>query len=128
MYPQNNDNFGLHLTLDLSGCNIEKLKDISLIYDLLRRLPEIMRMQSITLPIVVKWLDKNATIDGISGIIMIAESHISIHTFPEKHYAFADVFSCRNFDTTLCTEEFTKLFRPKKFKKNLIRRGVDFNN
>jgi len=32
--------------------------------------------------------------DGISGVVVIAESHISIHTWPEYHYAAVDVFTC----------------------------------
>ncbi len=34
--------------------------------------------------------------DGISGLVVIAESHISIHTWPEHRYAAVDVFTCGN--------------------------------
>lgn len=118
--------FGLHLTLDMSGCDMDKLKDISLVYDLLNELPDKIGMHKMTLPCVVKWKDLNSTIEGISGFVMIAESHISIHTFPEKNYAFVDVFSCKEFKTHDCIEEFTKVFKPKSFKKNVIKRGIGF--
>ena len=120
-----NDNFGLHLTLDLSKCNINKLKDFETSYSLLEKLPKLMNMTKITRPYVIKWLDKNARIPGISGFVMIAESHISIHTFPERYYAFADVFSCRNFHINRCVEEFINTFESKKYEKNTIKRGFD---
>lgn len=122
----NRQQLGLHLTLDMSQCNADKLKDISLVYNLLNNLPKTIGMTKMTLPYVVKWLDLNATIEGISGFIMIAESHIAIHTFPEKYFAFADIFSCKDFDIVQCVEEFTKLFQPKSFKKNILKRGLDF--
>ena len=70
--------FGQHLTIDASKCNKEKLCDISLVYDVLNKLPNKLGMTKMTLPQVVKWLDPGATIDGISGFVMIAESHVSI--------------------------------------------------
>jgi len=122
-----NSSFGLHLTLDLGQCNIEKLKDFSLVYDLLIKLPKIMGIEAITLPHVVKWMDKNATIEGISGIVMIADSHISIHTFPEKYFVFADIFSCRNFHQNRPIDEIIRVFESKKYEKNSIKRGLDFH-
>ena len=90
--------FGQHLTIDASKCNREKLSDMNLVYDVLNKLPDKLGMTKMILPQVVKWLDQGATIDGVSGFVMIAESHVSIHTFPEKDYAFIDIFSCRAFD------------------------------
>src|SRR3989344_1463950 len=90
--------FGQHLTIDASSCNREKLTDQSYVYDILSNLPQRLSMNKMTLPYVVKWLDPGATIEGISGFVMIAESHISVHTFPEKDYIFIDVFSCKSFN------------------------------
>ena len=121
-------NSGLHLTLDMSKCSMEKLKSISLVYDLLKNLPAKIGMQPITLPHCVKWMDKGAAIEGISGIIMLAESHISVHTFPEADYAFADVFSCRSFNADECKKEIIGFFEAKKYHKGLMKRGLDFRD
>jgi len=118
--------FGQHLTIDVSQCKREKLTDQSLVYDILNKLPENLGMTKMTLPHVVKWLDSGATIDGISGFVMIAESHISIHTFPEKDYVFVDVFSCRSFDVNNAVRLLTRVFGAKKFNKKVVKRGVDF--
>ena len=118
-----NNTFGLHLTLDLKDCNVEKLTDYSFIYDFLLKLPNEIGMQNITLPYVVKWLDKGTAVEGITGFVIIAESHISIHTFPEKNYIYADVFSCRPFHINKVVDLFLKVFEPKHYDKKVIKRG-----
>ena len=118
--------FGQHLTIDASECKLEKLTDQGLVYDILNKLPDRLGMTKMTLPHVVKWLDAGATIDGISGFVMIAESHVSIHTFPEKNYVFIDIFSCKNFDVNKAAELLTKVFGAKKFTKKVVKRGLDF--
>ena len=91
--------FGPHITLDLSGCNIDKLKNLQLHFDLLHTLPEIIGMTKITQPYVFPYSGLVPEDKGITGIVIIAESHISIHSFEEKQYCFVDIFSCRSFDT-----------------------------
>ena len=118
--------FGQHLTIDASLCNKKKLVSQSLVYDILNNLPEKLDMHKMTLPQVVKWLDPGATIEGISGFVMIAESHISIHTFPEKDYVFIDVFSCKGFDVDSAVKLLTNAFDAKKYTKKVVKRGIDF--
>lgn len=120
----NNNSFGRHLTLDLSNCNKDKLKDMSIIYDFLLALPKSIEMQNITLPYVVKWLDIGAEEEGITGFVIIAESHIAIHTYPEKKYMFADVFSCKTFHVNKTVDLFLKTFEAKHYEKNVIKRGI----
>lgn len=121
-----NLSFGQHLTIDASFCNRKKLADQGLVYDILNQLPAKIGMTKMTLPYAVKWMDPGATIAGISGFVMIAESHISIHTFPEKDYVFVDVFSCKCFDVEKAVELLVKAFEAKKYTKEVIVRGEDF--
>ena len=51
---------------------------------------------------------------GISGFVMIAESHISVHTFPDQDYVFIDIFSCRPFDTDAAIDYLVKTQHPIK--------------
>jgi len=52
---------------------------------------------------------------GITGIALITESHISIHTWPEHKYAAVDVFTCgENIDPYLTIPVFKKYLKPKK--------------
>ena len=118
--------FGQHLTIDASSCDRKRLVDQSFIYDILNNLPAKLGMHRMTLPHVVKWLDPGATIPGLSGFVMIAESHISMHTFPEKDYVFIDVFSCKGFDVDSALKLLVSAFGAKKYIKNVVARGADF--
>ena len=119
--------FGLHVTIDASRCNKMKLGSVSLVYDILNKLPEKIGMTKMTLPYVVKWLDKFANgTEGISGFVMIAESHISIHTFPDQDYVFMDIFSCKEFDAESAIKYLVDAFGAKKVEKNILKRGINF--
>tara|TARA_Y100000310_G_scaffold251715_1_gene258294 strand:- start:14222 stop:14638 length:417 start_codon:yes stop_codon:yes gene_type:complete len=120
--------FGLHLTIDASQCNKRNLTSQSVVYDILNKMPENIGMTKMTLPYVAKWIDKfsTSTTPGISGFVMLAESHISIHTFPDYDYAFIDIFSCKSFDAEDVARQFAEVFEAKKVTKNIIKRGLDF--
>lgn len=96
--------FGPHLLLDFY-CNSEKLCAEEYWKDLLKQLVKRVGMTKLTNPIVtrtdcsnVKWAEPNVT--GLSGFIVLAESHVSFHTFAEAGYVFLDIFSCKEFDTS----------------------------
>ena len=119
--------FGLHVTIDASGCNKRKIASVTLVYDILNKLPDKIGMTKMTLPYVVKWLDKFAQgTEGISGFVMIAESHISIHTFPDQDYVFMDIFSCKSFDAEKAIRYLVDAFEAAKHDKHILKRGMDF--
>jgi len=64
---------------------------------------------------------------GVSAIVMLAESHISVHTWPEKEYAAADVFTCGEaMYPQKAVEVMKERFQSKKLKQRVIKR-MDFN-
>ena len=119
--------FGPHLTLDLSECNPERLSDLSYIYNLLDDLPDVIDMHKITAPYVFVYKPKgNPTEWGISGFVIIAESHISIHTFPDNKHAFMDIFSCKQFDIHKAVNYITSKLEAHKADKRLSGRGKEY--
>ena len=56
-------------------------------------------MTKITPPAVYTYHGPTPEDWGVSGFVIIAESHISVHTFPDRGYVNIDVFSCKEFDT-----------------------------
>lgn len=126
----NSTAFGPHLTLDLSGCNKEKLGDLNLIFNLLTELPDKICMTKITQPYIFHYSGLLPEDKGITGMVIIAESHVSIHTFEEKGYVFIDVFSCKPFknysDENTIIEYFKNAFEAEKCETNLVERGKDF--
>lgn len=120
------ESFGPHLMLDLRQCNEEKLKDYNLVFDVLQNLPGEIGMTKITQPYVFPYSGLVPEDRGITGTVIIAESHISIHTFQEKDYCFVDVFSCKNFDVDLAAEYLVDAFESKDFDKHVVNRGRYF--
>ena len=118
--------FGPHLTLDLNKCNIDKLSDYRFIFNLLNELPEKIGMTKITQPYVFPYNGLVPEDSGITGVVIIAESHISIHTFEQKSYVFIDLFSCKDFDVEFAKNYFINAFESEDVEINVIQRGIRF--
>ncbi|MEM5794092.1 MAG: adenosylmethionine decarboxylase [Candidatus Aenigmatarchaeota archaeon] len=120
--------FGPHLTLDLYGCKEEKLSDLNFIYKILDELPELMGMRKISTPQVVLHKGNPNSFDkgGISAFVLIAESHISIHTFVGYGFASIDVFSCKPFNEKEIENYLVEAFEAKKVERNFLKRGKEF--
>ena len=110
---------GRHLLLELNNCNKEVLDDLDFVKDCLN---EAAIQCGAT---VVGESFYHFSPCGVSGIVNIAESHISIHTWPEYKYAAVDVFTCGD---TVEPEEAAKLIIERLEAKNHslieLRRGI----
>ncbi len=122
------NNFGVHLTIDGYRGNKEKLNNFELVYRILNDLPGELGMNKLTQPYVVVAPSVNEKDQGgLSGFVIIAESHISIHTFPEKGFVSADVYTCRNdMNKEKILNYFKEAFSLKEFETNFIERGKKF--
>lgn len=61
---------------------------------------------------------------GYSSFLMIAESHLSLHTFPETDYLTFDCYSCKDFDHELVMELLTEAFGITNAKTSVIDRAA----
>jgi S-adenosylmethionine decarboxylase len=120
------DGFGPHLMLDGYGCAKAKLEDLNLIYRILDDLPARIGMTKIMPPYVFKYSGVKPEDWGLSGFVLIAESHVSIHTFPEKNFVSVDIFSCKAFDADLASAYLKLSFGMTKFETNVLDRGTEF--
>ena len=118
--------FGPHLMMDGYGCNKRKLMNMSYVYKFLDRFPELIGMTKIMPPYAFTYSGLKPEDWGISGVVLIAESHISLHTFPEKNYFSADVFSCKDFDVDSAIEYIATAFDAENYEKNIVMRGSHF--
>ena len=118
--------FGPHLTLDLYGCSKKKLKEVGFVYNFLDEMPGLVGMTKIMPPYTFSYSGLKPEDWGVSGIVLIAESHISIHTFPEKGYASVDIFSCNDFDTEAACDVIVSKLEAKTYEKNFFMRGRHF--
>lgn len=115
--------FGKHLTFDAYGVSKNKLNKIEIVFNFLDSLPEKIGMRKLTTPYVVVAKPDKKEEWGISGFVMIYESHISCHTWPEKNYVSLDVYSCKDFDEKNVLKFLKEFWQPQKFKVNIIKRG-----
>jgi S-adenosylmethionine decarboxylase len=81
-------NVGVHCVLELYDCSPEHLNDRPLIAQALR---EAAKLAESTL---LGEVNHQFTPQGVTALALLAESHISIHTWPENGYAAVDVFTC----------------------------------
>ncbi|MBU1124768.1 MAG: adenosylmethionine decarboxylase [Candidatus Omnitrophica bacterium] len=63
-------------------------------------------------------------VQGVTGVVLLAESHIAIHSWPEHGYLAIDIFTCGKQSKPYEALAYLKeVFRPKKVKVMLIKRG-----
>jgi len=106
---------GVHLIIDLHGaCGLD---DIDLIEATLRRCVDVA--QATLLHIHLHHFHPN----GVSGVAVLAESHISIHTWPDAGYAALDVFMCGKADPDACVPVLREAFKAERVEVNEILRG-----
>ena len=81
---------GKHLLLELQGCSEEVLDDVSFLREAM------LAAANECGATVVGESFHQFSPQGVSGVVVIAESHLFIHTWPEFGYAAADIFTCGN--------------------------------
>ena len=64
---------------------------------------------------------------GISGVVVIAESHLAIHTWPERGYAAIDVFTCGPMGVDAACQHLIQAFRSGRQQTRVLTRGDDFD-
>jgi len=61
---------------------------------------------------------------GYTGVIVLAESHVSVHTWPEIGYAAIDAFYCGDCDPQNSIPDIVSFYKPYKIDKTFIERGI----
>lgn len=120
--------FGEHLTVDGYGGDYDKLDNKKIVFECLDKLPEILKLNKIGEPVLRRApVGHVKDCGGWSGFTIIAESHISVHTFPKKGFVSIDVYTCKNgLDKKFLKEYFIEKFDLKATEIHFIRRGTKF--
>lgn len=122
------EQFGVHLMFDGYGASPERLANRDMLRNLLLDLPRQLGMHTICEPCVVEVGPMNRKDPGgISGFVMIAESHISFHTFPARRFVSADVYTCQNdLDTQRLKDLLSLAFRVESADVTVAPRGTRY--
>lgn len=106
---------GIHLIIDLYGAS--HLSDIAYIEKAMRRCVEASRATLLHIHL------HHFEPDGVSGVAVLAESHISVHTWPESRYAAFDVFMCGDTKPEVCIDIMREAFEAERVEVKEILRG-----
>lgn len=118
--------FGPHLLVEAYTCNPSVLADKKAVHEFIDSLPAAINMTPITETQTLEYKGKKPEDWGITSFCVIAESHISIHTFPDKGFLCMDVFSCRDFDSEAIMNRIRMRFSPGQITFSVIERGKEF--
>lgn len=119
--------YGPHLTFDGYEADATRLNDMQVVFDFLLKLPGIIGMSRLTQPYVMSYDGADEPDDyGVTGIVIIATSHISIHTYPHDRAFFLDIFSCKQFNREKAMSFIRKTFKARKEEVKLVVRGKHF--
>lgn len=120
--------FGPHLLFDGYAGNRESLTDLDHVFDFLNTLPERIGMTKISQPHVFKYNGVVPDDWGITGVVILAESHCSIHTFPERGgFVTIDIYSCKDFPADEVVSVINEYFKTGASSWQVIQRGEYFD-
>lgn len=109
---------GRHMLLELYQCPQDILDNINKIEAIL---VDVVKQINATL---INKTFHHFSPHGISGVVVIAESHVTIHTWPEHDYAAIDLFSCDDsIDFELAEKLLVEKFAANTHQSQIIRRG-----
>lgn len=112
---------GRHVLAEFYGCEFDTLNDIKLV-------EKIMVNAALEAGAEVReYVFHKFSPQGVSGVVVISESHLAIHTWPELGYAAVDVFTCgEKVDPWEACNYLTRNFRAKRVIAKEQKRGIIF--
>ncbi|MBF0130590.1 MAG: adenosylmethionine decarboxylase [Alphaproteobacteria bacterium] len=108
---------GVHLLIDLWGAS--RLDDLGVVEKALKEAADVAGAT-----LLHTHLHHFSPNGGISGVLVLAESHISIHTWPERGYAALDIFMCGDCDPHKAIPVLRAAFAPESVVVDEQRRGI----
>ena len=107
-----------HLLLELYKCDYEKLNDESFLRCSLNRAAKFAKAT------VLNLISNKFEPQGVTAIALLAESHISIHTWPESSYSAVDIFTCgRNMLPELASQYLIEALKAEEHSLRVIERN-----
>ncbi len=107
-----------HLLMELYRCDCEKLNDESFLRCIVNRAAKLANAK------VLNLISNKFEPQGVTAIALLAESHISIHTWPESNYSAIDIFTCgQNMMPELASQYLIESLMAKEHSLRVIERN-----
>jgi len=107
------------LVLELNGCNPKLLGDVKRVEDIMVAAAKIAKAT------IVGVHFHQFSPFGVSGVVVIAESHVAIHTWPEHAYAAVDIFTCgETLNSELAAQYLVEKFQSRQPSLMELKRGL----
>jgi len=118
-FPKSGVGLGRHLIIEIYDCD-------PLVLDSINHIKGVLIDAAKATNSTVLWHKFHKfSPQGVTGVVVVAESHLSIHTWPEYGYAAIDVFTCgSNTDPWKALEILKGAFKPKRISVLEIKRGL----
>jgi S-adenosylmethionine decarboxylase len=110
---------GQHVLADLYGIAPALLRDAPALAAVLRSAAEAAGAH-----LLASHFHSFGTDDGVTGVVLLAESHISIHTWPEFGFAAADIFMCGNTEPARALAVLVTALAPLRQEVRTAARGA----
>lgn len=118
-----NDQFGQELTLDLYGCDLQKISDAGGIRQFVIKLcAEVIMMKRFGEPLIAHFGHDNPITSGYSLVQLIETSAVTGHFSEYKQAAYINIFSCKWFDVAKTAQFTKKWFGASGFRKKVLQR------
>lgn len=109
---------GQHVILDIYHVSAEALSDPSAIENIMLAVA-----RSLNATILQSHLHHFGDESGVTGVLLLAESHMSIHTWPEAGFAAIDIFMCGKVNMEGAIQAFLTAFSTTEYNVQVIQRG-----
>ena len=114
----------VHLMLELYGCDRHILSDESLVKSVLEEYPARVEMEKVS-PVHLYQIETSNPLDaGLSGFVVIAQSHISLHAWPEYGEVDIDICSCKEFSQEEAIAFAKQMFQTDDVEVHFVVRGT----
>ena len=114
----------VHLMLELYGCDRQLLSDERLLRRVLDEYPGRVDMEKVS-PVHLSQIETSNPLDaGMSGFVIIAQSHISLHAWPEYGEVDIDICSCKEFSQDDAIAFAKEMFQTEDVETHFVERGA----
>jgi len=113
------DTIGVHFISELSGCDEQLLGNPQVI--------DVLLQEAVTAT-GLSMLQKHVHVlpgSGVSGLAFLSESHLSIHTWPERGYAAIDVYTCGRGYSAVTVDIFAERLKARSVSTRILQRGIE---